>query len=380
MNRKLSDLSKLDTDEILAGLRTWVEMETPSFDGAALNRLMDHVEAEARELGATITRSAGTNGFGDVVAARMPWGGDGPGILVLSHLDTVHDVGTLKTLPFRQDGDRIFGPGIYDMKGGAYLSLHACRLFQRQGIETPLPITLMFVPDEEINNLFSRPVIEAEAKKSKYVLVAEPARDGGRIVTARVGVGTFNVHVKGRPAHAGVNHRNGRNAIKEMARQILAIEEMTDYERDITVCVGTISGGTRSNVVPAECRVEVDLRIPDDAAGAEMCERFSALRPVDPDVELTVTGGLLRPAYEMDEGIAKMFAHAHALAADIGFELEGMKTGGGSDGNFTAALGIPTLDGLGVDGDGAHTDHEHLNVSSIVPRGSLMVRLLETLE
>ena len=380
MNKNLSDLSKFHTEEVLAGLRTWVDMETPSFDGAAVNRLMDHVEGEARELGATVTRTAGINGFGDVVAARMPWGGDGPGILVLSHLDTVHDVGTLETLPFRRDGDRIYGPGIYDMKGGAYLSLYACRHLLRQGLEAPLPITLMFVPDEEINNPFSRPVIEAEARKAKYVLVAEPARDGGRIVTARVGVGTFTVHAKGRPAHAGVCHREGRNAIKEMARQILAIEDMTDYERGITTCVGTISGGSRSNVVPAECTVEVDLRIPDDAAGAEMCERFSALRPVDPDVELTVTGGLLRPAYEMDEGIAKMFAHARALAADIGFELVGMKTGGGSDGNFTAALGIPTLDGLGVDGDGAHTDHEHLYVSSIAPRGSLMIRLMETLE
>ena len=380
MDQRLSDLSTYDAEEVLAGLRTWVELESPSDDGAAVNRLMDQVAAEAGELGAAIERTPGVDGYGDVVAARMPWGGDGPGILVLCHLDTVHDVGTLDRLPFRRDGDRVFGPGIYDMKGGAYLSLYACRHLLRQGIEPPLPVTLMFVPEEEIDNPGSRPVIEAAARKSKYVLVAEPARSGGCIVTARFGIGEFNVRIKGRPAHAGVRHRDGRSAIKEMARQILALEDMTDYERGVTLCVGTVSGGTRRNVVPAECVAQVDMRVPDTATGDEMCRRVFALRPADPDIEMDITGGITRPPYETSDAIARLFDHAHALAADIGFELEGIKTAGGSDGNFTAALGVPTLDGLGVDGDGAHTEEEHLYFSSITPRGSLMVRLLETLQ
>ncbi len=371
----------IDSEEIFAGIKRWVEIESPSHDAAAVNRMADDVERDLRRLGARIERTPGREGFGDVLTARTPWGGDGPGILVLSHIDTVHPIGMIKeALKFRREGDKIYGPGIYDMKGGAYLAFYAYQHLVRLGRQTELPITFMFIPEEEVGSPTSRAMIEAAARKNKYVLVTEPAREGGKIVTSRKGVGRFVLKTKGRPAHAGARHQDGRSAIKEMARQILRIEEMTDYARDITTNVGLVSGGTGVNVVPQFCTAEVDLRVPDPETAVEMEARILGLKAVDPDVELTIEGGMNRPPYRKDAGIAALFDHAKGLAAEIGFELKDVElTGGGSDGNFTAALGIPTLDGLGVDGYGAHTDYEHCFYSSLKPRAELMLRLFETL-
>jgi glutamate carboxypeptidase len=238
----------------------------------------------------------------------------------------------------------------------------------------------MFVPEEEVGSPTSRALIEAEALKNRYVLVTEPARDGGKIVTSRKGVGRFVVKVEGRPAHAGARHEDGRSAIRAMAKLILEIEAMTDYSRGITTNVGLVSGGTGVNVVSQFCTAEVDLRIPDTATGEEMVARILALASSEPDVKVTVTGGINRPPYVKDEKIAKLFDHAKMLAAEIGFDLQDVEiTGGGSDGNFTAAAGVPTLDGLGVDGKGAHTDYEQAYYSSFEPRAKLMLRMLETL-
>jgi len=210
------------------------------------------------------------------------------------------------------------------------------------------------------------------------VLVTEPARDGGKVVTARKGVGRFEVHATGVPAHSGARHQDGRSAIKEMARQILAIEEMTDYARGITTTVGTIAGGTAPNVIPQHCHISVDLR--DEAAGAEFEAKILRLEPFDPGVRVEVIGGMNRPPFEKSTAIDVLFRHARAVAKNVGFDLQDTEmTGGGSDGNFTAALGVPTLDGLGIDGDGAHTEWEHGLISSIEPRTRLMRRLLETL-
>ncbi len=372
----------IDPEEIFAGIKRWVEIESPSHDAAAVNRMADEVESDLRRLGARIERTPGREDFGDILTARTPWGGDGPGILVLSHIDTVHPIGMIReALKFRREGDKIYGPGIYDMKGGAFLAYYAYQHLVRQGRQTTLPITFMFVPEEEVGSPTSRAMIEAAARNNKYVLVTEPAREGGKIVTARKGVGRFVLRTKGRPAHSGARHQDGRSAIKEMARQILHIEEMTDYARDITTNVGLVSGGTGVNVVPQFCTAEVDLRVPDPETAAEMEARILGLKPIDPDVELTVEGGMNRPPYRKDSGIAALFEHAKGLAAEIGFELQDVPlTGGGSDGNFTAALGVPTLDGLGVDGYGAHTDYEHCFYSSLKPRAELLLRLFETLK
>ena len=371
----------LDADEILDGLLRWVEIESPSHDGEAVNRMVDQVEKEQAALGAKIERTPGRDGFGDILVTRTPWGGDGPGILVLSHLDTVHAIGTMENeLKIRRDGDKVYGPGIYDMKSGAYIAMHAYRHLVRAGRETPLPVTFMYVPEEEIGSPTSRQMIVDLAKQNKYVLVTEPAREGGKIVTARNGRLKYDIKVKGRPSHAGVRHMDGRSAIKEMAHQILALEEITEYDRGITCSVGTIEGGTLTNVVPAQCEITVDLRVPDMEAAEEVMARVEALKPVDPDCSLEITGGVDRPPYEKFDGIEKLFDHAKALAAEIGFDLQDLKTGGGSDGNFTGALGIPTLDGLGADGHGAHSFDEFIYYSSLVERCKLMIRLFETLE
>jgi glutamate carboxypeptidase len=378
----LTNQPEIDGEEILAGVRRWIEIESPTHDAAAVNVMVSEVETRMQEVGATTERIPGRDGYGDILKARSPWGGDGPGILVLSHLDTVHPVGFLKnTLPFKREGDVVYGPGIYDMKAGAYLAYYAYRHLVRMGQKTKLPVRFLFVPEEEVGSPTSRALIEAEARNAKYVLVTEPARDGGKIVTSRKGVARFVLQAEGRPAHSGARHEDGRSAIKEIARQILAIEAMTDYGRGITTSVGLVSGGTGVNVVPQFCTAEVDMRVPDDATADEMCAKILGLKAVDPDVKLSVSGGLNRPPYTKNDGIAKLFDHARKVCSEFGLDLKDVNlTGGGSDGNFTAALGVPTLDGLGADGKGAHTDYEQIYFSSLEPRAKMWVRLYETLE
>jgi len=369
----------IDLGGMIEGIRRWVENESPTSNKAAVNRMLDLVTADLDGLPVKIERLGGRDGFADILKLRAGEG-DVPGILVLSHIDTVHPIGTLTAaLPFRRDGDRLYGPGLYDMKGGAYLAFDAFRAVARAK-SARLPIVYLFTPDEEVGSPISREVIEAEARRARYVLVTEPARDGGKIVTSRKGVGRFEVRATGVPAHSGGSHRKGRSAIKEMAHQILAIEAMTDYTRGVTTTVGMISGGTAPNVIPQHGHISVDLRVRDAATGREFEERILGLKSVDPDVKLKVTGGMNRPPFEKTAAIDALLRQAQALARDIGFVLaDTMMTGGGSDGNFTAALGVPTLDGLGIDGDGAHTEWEHGYISSIEPRTRLMRRLFETL-
>jgi glutamate carboxypeptidase len=370
----------IDTDEILAGIRAWVEIESPTTDAAAVNRMTDKVQQDYAAIGARIERIAGRDGFGDHLLVTSPWGGDGPGILVLSHNDTVHDIGTLeKSLPFRVEGDSAFGPGIYDMKGGAHLAFAAMRHLVRTGRETALPVRHLFLSDEEVGSNTSREIIEREARRARYVLVTEPAREGGKVVTARKGTARFDMVVRGVAAHSGTRHQDGRSAIRELARQILDLEAMTDYGTGLTVNVGVIGGGTRANVVPAEAHAAFDMRVPNPEVAAAAIARVQAMKAYDPDVTVEITGGLNRPGYEKQDDIAALFEHARGIAAGIGFELQDLATGGGSDGNFTARF-APTLDGLGVDGKGAHTHEEQLYVSSLVPRARLLLGLFETLE
>jgi glutamate carboxypeptidase len=371
----------VDLDAMVAGIQRWVEIESPTSDKPAVNRMLDHVQQEFAGLPVAIERIPGRERYADILKVRTNGTGEGPGILVMSHVDTVHPIGMLGgALPWRRDGDRLYGPGIYDMKGGAYLAMDAFRHVVRAG-SAKLPITFLFTPDEEVGSLTSRAVIEQEAKHARYALVTEPARDGGKVVTARKGVGRFEMEATGVPAHSGSRHQDGRSAIKELAHQVLAIEGMTDYARGITTTVGMISGGTAANVISQHARMSIDLRVRDAESGCAMTDRILGLKPVDPDVKLKVTGGMNRPPFEKSAGIEKLLKHAQALASEFGLVLaDTPMTGGGSDGNFTAALGVATLDGLGIDGDGAHTHWEHALVSSIEPRFRLMRRLLETLQ
>ena len=369
-------------DELLAGIRTWVETESQTADVDGVNRMMDHVVAAYQELGAGIERIPGRDGFADYVSVTMPSGqfgcGDGPGILVLSHLDTVHPRGTLGENPFRIEGDKAFGPGTMDMKGGAYLGLAALQSLVREGVSTPLPVRVLYTSDEEVGSPSSRPLIEAAAENAKFILVTEPARHGGKVVTARRGTARYQVKAQGRASHSGSQHSEGRSAIKEIAHQVLAIEARTDYERDVSLNVGQIHGGTTDNTVPEFCTARVDLRI-STMADFDVEDAFlRGLKAHDPDVSLEITGRLNRPPYKKTEGIQVMFEHARGLAAELGFELGDTATGGGSDGSFCAEK-VPTLDGLGVGGASAHTLHEHLEISSLQPRLALMRRLLETL-
>jgi glutamate carboxypeptidase len=370
--------SAFDAKEILEGIRRWVEIETPTEAPEQINKLATIVADGYRELPATVERIVGTRGRGDHLVVRSKWGHDKPGILVLSHLDTVHPMGFIKRLPFKVDGDNAYGPGIYDMKGGAYLAYHAFKQICRHDKASPLGITHLYVSDEEIGSPTSEALITKHGQGAKYVLVTEPGRDGGKVVTSRKGVARFDVYIKGVPAHSGTRPRDGRSAVGELANIIQTLHAMTDFDRGVTVNVGVVRGGSKPNVVAEEAHAEVDLRIPTIAAADEYVAKIRALKPKIDGVSIKVEGGLNRPPYEKSNSGAALYEHAKQLAGELGFDLPDTFTGGGSDGNFTAPY-TGTLDGLGVDGDGAHAGHEHMYISSIAPRTKLLYRLYQTL-
>jgi glutamate carboxypeptidase len=367
-----------DPAEILDGIRRWVEIESPTETPAEVNRLGELIARGYAGLPCTIERIAGRNGCGDHLIARSAWGQDAPGILVLSHHDTVHPLSFIERLPFRIDGDRVYGPGIYDMKGGAYLAYHAFRQVCADRERPSLGITQLYVSDEEIGSPTSRALIEAEGRKAKYVLVTEPARDGGKIVTGRKGVARFEIFIKGVPAHSGTRPQDGSSAVRELGNIIQALEAMNDFSRGISVNVGVVKGGTRPNVIPEEAYAAVDMRVPTLADAEELVPRILGLQSRTAGVSVKVVGELNRPPYEKSNAGAALFEHARRCAAEIGFDLVDTSTGGGSDGNFTAPY-TATLDGLGVDGEGAHTHYEQMYISSIEPRARLLHRLFQTL-
>ena len=371
----------IDVDAVIAGVGRWVAIETPSRDAAAVNRLMDLVALDAAAANLAVTRFPGRDGFGDMLRLESRPDDAGPRLLVVTHLDTVHPIGSLAALPFHRDGDRLYGPGVYDMKGGAYLALEAFRALAAVGGAPRLPLVILVMSDEEAGSPIGRDLIEMEAKRAAAALVVEPARDGGRIVTARNGAARYRLFATGKPAHSGSRHQDGASAIREIAAKTVGLEAMTDYGRGLTVNIGVIAAGTAVNVIPARAEAEVDIRVPDLATAAEIEARMTGLKAEIPGVTLVVTGGLNRPPMERTEAVSALFRRAQTLAAEIGFDLETVpRTGGGSDGNFTAALGVPTLDGLGVDGAGAHTLEEHMLISSIQPRCALLARLYETVD
>jgi glutamate carboxypeptidase len=374
----LKTANPFDSTAILDGIRRWVEIETPTEAPAQVNKLATMVADGYRDLPVTIERIPGHSGCGDHLVVRSSWGQDRPGIVVLSHLDTVHPMGFIERLPFRIEGDCAFGPGIYDMKGGAYLAYHAFAQLCATAGRSPLGVTQLYVSDEEIGSPTSRALIEAEGRKAKYVLVTEPARDGGKIVTGRKGVARFEIFVRGVAAHAGTRPEDGRSAIRELANIIQTLGAMNDLKRGVTVNVGVIKGGTRPNVIAEEAYAEVDMRVPSIADSDELVPKILNLKSRTEGVSVKVSGELNRPPYEKGNAGAALYEHARSLAEEIGFDLVDTSTGGGSDGNFTAPH-TATLDGLGVDGKGAHTNYEQMYISSIEPRARLLYRLYQTL-
>ena len=368
-----------DADTMLAGLREWVECESPTFDAPAVNRMMDLASRSLVLAGARIERIAGRMGLGDCVRATFPHATpDVPGILLMGHLDTVHPIGTLSKLPFRREGNRAWGPGIQDMKGGNYLSLEAIRQLQRAGIKTKLPLTVLFTSDEEIGSPSTRDLIEAEAARHKYVLVPEPARPDGGVVTGRYAIARFNLEATGRPSHAGSSPGAGRSAIKEMARKLIEIEDMTT--EDCTFSVGVIHGGQWVNCVTTTCTGEALSMAKKQADLDRGVEAMLSLRASSNEVQFKVTRGVTRPVWEADAKGMALYERARVIAESLGFRINPQSSGGGSDGNFTGAMGIPTLDGLGVAGAGAHTLDEHIQIDSLAYRGKLMAGLLAVLD
>jgi len=367
-----------DADAMLEGLRAWVTCESPTYDAAAVNRMMDMAARDLAIAGARVERIAGRMGYGDCVRATFPHATPHePGVLVMGHLDTVHPIGTLSELAFRRDGGKAWGPGILDMKGGNYMALEAIRQLARARVSTKLPITVLLTSDEEVGSPSTRDLIEAEAARHCYVLVPEPARPDGGVVTGRYAIARFNLEARGRPSHAGAQLAEGRSAIREMARKIVEIEDMTT--EDCTFSVGAVNGGQWVNCVSTVCTgqaLSMAKRQDDlDRGVAAML----ALRASGNDVSFKATRGVTRPVWEPDARGMVLYGIAHGIARGLGFELPHQSSGGGSDGNFTGAMGIATLDGLGVQGAGAHTLDEHIVVDSLAQRGRLFAGILAAL-
>lgn len=363
-----------DLPSMTSFLKTLVETESPSHDKAAVNRVGTLVAAECRQLGGLVEIHPQTSA-GNHITAR--WG-SGPNILVLCHMDTVFPIGTLARMPcFEKDG-RIHGPGVQDMKAGIVITLAAIARLTASGLPASRSVTALFTSDEEVGSLTSRPLIEALAGQAELVIVMEPSLPDGALKTWRKGVGDYVIRVRGRAAHAGGNHEIGRNAIEELAHQVIAIQKLTDYQKATTLNVGLIQGGIATNVVPDEAVAEIDMRVLQPGEAERIDAALHALQPVLPDTTIEVTGGLNRPPLPFNDTNQAAFEKASQIASQrLGLTLKAGGSGGGSDGNFVAPLGVPVLDGMGAIGDGLHSEHEFILAESLMERAALLAALLE---
>ena len=372
--------------DMLEVLKRMVEFESPSDNKAAVDHLGEYLAQEFESLGGKVTffpqETCGAH-------LKIDFPGDsGKPVLLLGHFDTVWPLGTLKTMPFRVEDGRAFGPGVYDMKAGITMMIFALRALRTAGrAESSLsslsslwrPITVLLDTDEEVGSTTGRPVVEATAKDCEAVLVLEPSQSlKGQLKTARKGVGDYTIRVRGRASHAGVDFEKGHSAVIELSRQVLEIAKFTDVARGITVNPGVIRGGTRTNVVPAEAVAEVDIRIARAADADELEKKFASLRPIDPNCTVEISGGLNRPPMERTEGTVRLFRLAQEQAKPMGMTLDEASTGGGSDGNFTSGMGIPTLDGLGAVGEGAHASNESIILEELPRRTALLAALIRS--
>jgi len=366
-------------DEIVSTIRELVEIESPSDNKAAVNRLAEAVAEKFSRLGGEV-RFHRADKFGSHLQVNFA-GKSAKPVLLLGHYDTVYPLGTLATMPCRvEHHNKLTGPGVLDMKSGIALMVHALAALQEWHEDGELlrPVTVLLVSDEEVGSTSSRAITEALAKRAAAVLVLEPSFGRhGAVKTARKGVGEYLVKVAGKASHAGLDFQKGVNAILELARQIEKISSLTDLKKGLTVNVGIVSGGSRTNVVPAEAAAQIDVRIAriKDAAGID--KKLRSLRPFNRKCKIEITGGINRPPMERTAGVAALYAQAAAIARELGWKLGEAAVGGGSDGNFTASLGIPTLDGLGGVGDGAHAAHEHILISELPRRAALIAGLIE---
>ena len=349
-----------------------VRLESPSHDKQAVDACGAELARRLRQAGGQVTLLPQRQ-HGDHV--RAEFAGGPSRILLLGHFDTVWDVGQIQRMPVREDGGRLYGPGVFDMKASLGIAMLAIEALHHQAATAPR-VVMLWTTDEEIGSGTSRAAIEYEAQQSDAVLVLEPSLPGGAVKTQRKGCGEFVLRARGRSAHAGIDPRAGASAIVELAHQVLAIESLRDIARGVSVNVGRVAGGTRANVVAEQAEAVIDVRVPTLVEARRLQETIRGLRPVNPEVTLEVTGGIERPPLERTDGVRRLYEQARTVARALGHELQEGSTGGGSDGNFTAALGVPTLDGLGPQGDGAHAIHEHVVIADLAWRAAFLAGLI----
>jgi glutamate carboxypeptidase len=361
----------VDTTEAL------VALESPTTDKAAVDRCGVALATRLEAIGGRVTRLPRAE-RGDHLLAEFGCGASQ--VLLLGHFDTVWPVGQLDRMPLIQSGGRLHGPGVFDMKAGIAIAMLATRALLEAGPKLDHRIVMLWTTDEEVGSESSRSAIEDEARRSRAVLVLEPSLAGGAVKTSRKGCGSYVVTVRGVAAHAGIEPQKGASAVQELAHQILRINALQDLNRGISVNVVQISGGLRTNVIPDEARATVDVRVPTAAAASELDTAFRALRAVDSRTTVDAHGGADRPPLERTVLVERLYKQARDVARELGHDLAEGGTGGGSDGNFTAALGVPTLDGLGAIGDGAHALHEHVDIGTLADRAALVAGLLSRIE
>lgn len=382
--KSLSDYFAQRSESVLGVARALVEIESPSGDREGSRAVVEMLTGDARSIdGVTkVERIAAVDDYGEhfcltAFADAVP---DQQNILLIGHTDTVYPRGTLDERPWRVESGRAYGPGVFDMKANCALALEVLRACDAVGIRPNRPVVLLLTCDEEVGSMCGgRLLVEKEARRAAAALVLEPPGSGGRVKTERKGTAGYTITTRGRAAHAGLEPEKGVSAILEMARQIERLHGLNDPSRGTTVNVGVVSGGTRSNVVAAEARAEVDVRFTTMDEARRIEKVFEDLHPFDDRVRLTVEGDVNRPPLERGAAVISLYEHARRIAAALDFELGEISVGGASDGNFVAAVGAPVLDGLGIEGDGAHADHEHIIVKDIARRGALLAGLIATL-
>lgn len=376
-SQRLLDYFQSHYDEMLGVIEQLVTVETPSSDKARLDAFAALLAQRLQDAGAAVEILPNAERGNHVRARFGPETGAKPA-LILCHYDTVWAVGSLATHPFRIEDGKAYGPGIFDMQSSLMLAEFVARATRDLALTLPRPVTILITSDEEVGSPTSRTLIEQEALQSAYALVMESPLPGGVIKTSRKGVGTFGLEITGRAAHAGVEPERGISAIQELAHQILTLHALTDMAQGTTVNVGVVHGGTVSNVVAPHATAQIDVRAWTQAEADRISQGITGLQPATPGATLRVTGGWNRPPLERKMTI-DLFTKTQAIGRTLGLELSEGGTGGGSDGNLTGALGVPTLDGLGVPGHGAHADHEHIEVEQIVGRAALLMALLAEL-
>ena len=373
----LSDFCRDEKAWLLETIEQLVSLESPTLDKTAVDRCGRELASRLERMGGRVSRLSRLD-RGDHLLAEFGCGTSQ--ILLLGHFDTVWPVGQLERMPLTRSNGRLHGPGVFDMKAGIAIGMLATRALLETGTPLSRRIVMLWTTDEEIGSGSSKAAIEDEARRSDAVLVLEPSLPGGAVKTARKGCGEYELVVHGIAAHAGVDPSKGASAIHELARQIVLVQQLQDLERGVSVNVGTVSGGTRTNVIAEEARAVVDVRAPTAADAAQLDAAFRALQAVDGRTTVSVNGGLDRPPLERTDQVVRLYRQACDIARELGQTLAEGSTGGGSDGNFTAALGVPTLDGLGAIGDGAHALHEHVEIEPLAGRAALVAGLLARIE